>query len=600
MLSKKDFDELKSRIWGLVGFEYDGELEFTHFDGVRVLFKNGKATLGGVSRAQAARALFLFAMERSRGSDDIDIAQKPRFERLGVMLDLAVPMTAEGIIKYMEHMAALGFNYLLMYMETAFEVKEYPFMGYMRGGYSKEELQRIDAEGEKLGIEVVPGIQTLGHLQNYLRWRAAAPIKENSECLLVDCPESYTFIESLIRTVSDTFKTRRVFIGMDEAHGMGLGAYLKDHPYPDRMELFTRHLKRVNDICRKYGREPMVASDMPFRLGGDGFSDDYDPKSIIPETVSDAAEGIQMCYWEYYKTNYETYDFNLRRHKDLFKKSPLAFWGGVWVLDNHLMNMPHTLRTSVPALHACLDNGVQDVLASVWGSAKNTNLEQSIPGLPVFSEYCYQGYDCTEDHIYRAAEYLTGLSRRFIEAVSEFHLGRPNSVKPGSRLIWTDILYGGLLRMSLNFDEAKERFTGALKIIEAEPAAKEPVLSEFAALLFRAAIVKCDILKNIRVRYKEKDLGYLKTLSCETIPALLPIYERIGELMTTLYLRSTKPFGVENVQILYAGMTARLKFAAQRLNDFAEGKISRIEELEGEILDEGPTAWLTANAHIYT
>ncbi len=597
MLSTLEINEIKNRVFDLVKFSFDGNIEVTDFDGVKVKYEDGTAVLGCITKSQLARCFFLLAMNISKGCDKIDIEQKPCFKELGVMLSMQAPLKVDFVINYMTCMAALGYTYIWLYMETTYEVKEYPFFGYMKGRYTEDDLRKIDKAGEILGIECIPCIQTFGHLSDYLRWPAAGPVKENAECLLPECEETYKFIEALIKTVSGIFKTRKVHIGFDETRGMGLGRYLINHDYPDRTALFCSHLVRVKEICFKYGLQPAMWSDMPFRLGGDGHSDEYDEKSVIPPIVSEAAAGVDMVFWDYYNSTYEPYDKCLRRHLELFPDSKITFAGGVWVLDNHIMNMPHTLNATIPAMQACIDNGIENVNATIWGNASNTNTDQSIHGLPAFSEFCYRGRDCTREDIYEVMEYLTKMSREFVEAISVFHLGYKNSLKLGSRLIWTDILYEKL-RFNLDYRWAKEELSKALPVIREADVTVDPIFQEYCILLFKAAIIKCDILGGLRKAYKKGDKHFVSKVTNEYIPELMPLYEKIGDIKAHLWLRSTTPFGVEAIQIQYAGMIARLKFAKDRLSQYLKGDIDIIEELEQEILDEGYIDWLGDDNHI--
>lgn len=597
MFTLQEINEIKERIFKQVKFTFDGEINVEEFDGVKVYYEDGTAVLGYTTKSQLARCFFLLALEISSGKEKINIEQKPCFKDLGVMLSMQTPLKVDFVINYMTCMAALGYTYIWLYMETSYEVKEYPFFGYMKGRYTAEDLKKIDEEGEKLGIEVIPCIQTFGHLSDYLRWPAAGTVKENAECLLPDCEETYKFIEALVRTVSGIFKTRKIHIGFDETRGMGLGRYLINHDYPDRTELFCSHLVRVKEICFKYGLKPAMWSDMPFRLGGDGHSDEYDEKSVIPPIVSEATAGVDMVFWDYYNSTYEPYDKTLKRHLELFPDSEVVFAGGVWVLDNHIMNMPHTLNATIPAMQACIDNGIQNVNATIWGNASNTNLDQSIHGLAAFSEFCYLGRDCTRDDIYKVMEYLTKMSREFIEAISVFHLGYKNSLKLGSRLIWTDVLYEKM-RFNLNYKWAKKMLSEALPTIKEADVSVDPIFKEYCIKLFEAAIIKCDVLGGLRSAYKHGDKEFVRKVCENYIPELIPLYERIGDIKAHLWMRSTTPFGVESIQIQYAGMISRLKFAIERLTQYLNGEISVVEELEQEILDEGYVDWLGDNAHI--
>ena len=42
--------------------------------------------------------------------------------------------------KYIDNIAALGFNMLMLYTEDVYEMPEYPRFGYMRGRYTKDEI----------------------------------------------------------------------------------------------------------------------------------------------------------------------------------------------------------------------------------------------------------------------------------------------------------------------------------------------------------------------------------------------------------------------------------------------------------------------------
>ena len=71
-------------------------------------------------------------------------------------------------------MALMGYTQLMMYTEDTYTVDTQPFFGYLRGRYSVQELQQLDRFAQRLGIELVPCIQTLGHMERFLHWQKAA------------------------------------------------------------------------------------------------------------------------------------------------------------------------------------------------------------------------------------------------------------------------------------------------------------------------------------------------------------------------------------------------------------------------------------------
>ena len=91
------------------------------------------------------------------------------------------------------------------------------------------------------------------------------------------------------------FASRRINIGMDEAHMVGLGKYLDKHGFTDRISLLSEHLRRVLSIAKKYGFRPMMWSDMFFRLAGGGVYG-TEGKNELPENVSRLSRKVSTLY----------------------------------------------------------------------------------------------------------------------------------------------------------------------------------------------------------------------------------------------------------------------------------------------------------------
>ncbi len=168
------------------------------------------------------------------------------------------------------HLALMGFTSFMLYTEDTYEVPEYPFFGYLRGRFSQNELKEIDAYALQFGIEMIPCMQVLAHLEGTLRWKSFNNIIDVGDILLIGEEKNYEFIEAMIKSCRNCFHTNRIHIGMDEAHQMGNGKYMSLHGYRDKSELFLEHLDRVVKICEKYDFKPMIWSDMFFRIAFDG------------------------------------------------------------------------------------------------------------------------------------------------------------------------------------------------------------------------------------------------------------------------------------------------------------------------------------------
>jgi len=159
-----------------------------------------------------------------------------KFDRLGMMLDCSRNgiLTVVSVKKYMDILAKLGYNCLMLYTEDTYEIEGQPFFGYLRGRYTQAELKELDAYGAEKGIELIPCIQTLAHLNAIVRWNAYKPFTDTDDILLSDDGRTYALIEDMFSALENCFTSRVVNIGMDEAHMVGLGKHLDRCGYEDR------------------------------------------------------------------------------------------------------------------------------------------------------------------------------------------------------------------------------------------------------------------------------------------------------------------------------------------------------------------------------
>ncbi len=590
---------IKDEIFKLFDFNYSGKIEVFKEECLTINANEFNARIGCLQKSELARGLFLIAMELSSGKKEVFIKQKRHFNQLGVMLDLSrgAVYTMEAVKKFLAYMAALGMNELLMYLEDIYEVKEYPYFGYMRGRYTKEEIQEIDRYAQRLGIELIPCVQTLGHLRTYLKWIEADPVKDTADVLLVGEEKTYDFIRTLVKTLSEMFTSRRIHVGMDEAHSMGQGKYSKLHKEINVKQMFIDHLNRVKQICSEEGLSVTIWSDMLFRIcGGEGgANEEYDPNSVITADVSKCVEGVNLSYWDYYRTNQDEYEGIIKRHQRF--ETDLSFAGAVWTWDGYLPNFRYTFDTMHPALKACLSCNVSEVYATMWGSnGTDTDYMQAVSGLPIFSEYCYLGEDCTHDDITRVSAFLTGANEEILDSVSDFFGGLDGAVRLGERLVDADLLFE-ILRYPVDYLETARMLKNALYSLKKYP--NNP-LATHGALLVEIAMEKCNIFSKLRSSYKAGEKETLEEITFKKLPYIIELYDAFFESYEQIMERNRKPFGTEVIQIRFAGIAKRLLYAKKKLESYLEGKIDIIPELEEKILSNEKIKWQPSQTYMQT
>lgn len=593
-----DFNYIKKTVFDTVDFKENIEIDFYDYDGVAVEFENGKARIGGNKPERIARGCFLLAMNISENKKSFKITEKPVFDTLGVMLDCSRNgvTTVDATKKYIDCMATLGFNMLLLYTEDTYEVPERPRFGYMRGRYTEAELKEISTYGDKMGVELVPHIQTLGHLDQYLKWsRAGAPdyndehiyqMTDTGGVLLCDSDETYKFIEEMISACRRAFTSNKIHLGMDEAYSMGLGQYKKLHGDCNRVEVMTRHLKRVVEIAKKYDFEPMTYSDMFIKLADDNSN--YCGKGAgFSNNLAEQLPDCEIVYWNYYRDYQEIYDEMLEKHLSLGQK--VSFYGGVGTWFGFVPHARFTLRHTYPALKSCIEHNIKSVVATAWaGGGAETNFFLANTLLPIYSEYCYRGIECPMEHIKNVSEYFTKIKYSDTEIIADFNYDTeftPEKYVYGKRIFYGDVLYDLAINSDIAYEAVEKYTNGASRMAELmDLGDKNYDAYNYYYLLFSICKLKADLAQNLRKAYKANDREYLNKATYEILPDTIELFEQFRIVYKAQWESTFKPFGYEVMSFRIGGCMARLLDAINVLDKYLAGEISKIDELEAETM----------------
>ena len=358
--------------------------------GLDVKGENGNYSISYGIIPDFCRGLCVLLDKIKKGENTFEWKEARLIEKCGIMADVSrnAVLKVSAVKDVISKIARMGMDTFMLYMEDTYKIKDYEYFGYMRGAYTEDELREIDDYAKAFGVEVVPCIQTLAHLSTTLRWQYADGMKDTGDVLLVDEPKTYEFIESMIKTLSKSLSSERIHIGMDEAWGLGTGAYRRKHGEVNKLEMVSRHLNRVVEILHKYGKKPMRLGDMFFRLASK-TGEYYDMNVEVPENIIKALpEDVVLAYWDYYSEDEETYCSMTKAFGQMQRR--LAFFGGVWTWNGISVNYERTFRTMIPAFKACHKYGMNEIYATLWGdNGGETSIYTSLLGLQFFAENVY-------------------------------------------------------------------------------------------------------------------------------------------------------------------------------------------------------------------
>lgn len=512
------------------------------------------------------------------------------FRRFGIMLDVSRNgvLKVEQVKSLIDDMQKMGYNCLELYMEDTYEIEGEPFFGYLRGRYTGAELKEIDAYAVARGIELIPCIQTLAHFTALVRHAAYKDIVDVNDILLIDEPKTYALIDKIFKTLAENFTSRLVNIGMDEAHMVGLGKYLTRFGFADRTQLLLRHLNKVADIAKKYGFKAHMWSDMFFRLlqGGTYGTDGIQFSKEIADKIPD---NVELIYWDYYHVDKAYYDKQFAAHKTLGENTWFA--GGAWAWNGFAPLNWFSLKTMKPAMESAREQGVNDVLITIWGdNGRECSHLALLPSLYAIKQYGEGNFD--EQSIKRGFAQTFGVAyddfmlldipnRLPIEITDQF--GNATWYQPSKVLLYADPFMG-------IFDKEVEE-VGDIPYGEyAKQLEEAKGRSGKYAYLFDMMQKLCEVLASkatlgIRTRkaYAEKDKTALTALVDEYALAADKV-DKFHAAFYTVWHSECKPQGWEIQDARLGGLKQRLSTCRSRLIAYLGGSIDKIPELEEEIL----------------
>ncbi len=561
------------------------QLEKTQ-EGLQVVYTKDVASLAYQLKTEFFRGLGLL-VEAIQEGKDARITEQPAFTSLTYMQDNSrnAVSSIPAVKKLIRQLSLMGYHSLMLYTEDTFEIENYPYFGYQRGRFSTEELKELVAYGESFGVQLIPCIQTLAHLNAIFQWNEFHDIRDVGDILLCNHPKTYELIEAMIRTCAEYFVSRRINIGMDEAEMLGLGRYLKQNGYTQPADIMSKHLKKVLEICDKYGMKAMMWSDMFFKMLPNN-TDYYSLTADITDQIKDKIpSNVELVYWDYYSRDKAKYDSMLERHKLL--SDQICFAGGAWKWQGFAPLLQHSLKISRLALQSCKEHGIKEIIVTGWGDngAETSNFTVG-PVLQLYAEICYTGSG-EEQFIRKRLQTCTHMNYQDYLELDSLNLTPDNpspgriSVGPAKYIFYQDVLQG-LYDKHIDEETYPEHFRRCYATLSqiAEKENEYSYLFDTLAKLAHVLELKCDMGIRLKRAYDSKDHGELERIAESECRELLDRIEIFQKALHKQWHLENKPFGFDVQDIRIGGLKERLRAVSRAVEPYLQGRICRIEELE--------------------
>ena len=539
-----------------------------HFcdDGIEIVYS---------SISQRNRALLALT---TTTHDDVEISV---VKDLGVMVDCsrnAVPkvMTLKKLIRYLSFM---GYTFLGLYMEDTLKIDGEPYIGYQRGAYTVKDIQELDIYAQQYGIELRPYVQTLAHLNQIVRYEEYQKMIDVDDILLVGSSRTHTYLENLFRTLDKAFHSRKVNIGMDEAFMLGLGKYLTEHGYQNRLEIMNQHLQTVREIASKYNFELQMWSDMFFRLAANGSYYNLSQEQIQKINVP---EGMNLAYWDYYSTDVHHYSDNLKLHKNLSQN--ISFVGGAWKWTGFIPHNRYSIHACKAAIQACVEHRINEIAFACWGDdgAESSHFAV-LPTLFVNANEVYGNHMSN-----KCFEVLTGIPIETFLAIDEVNpcikdgLSHNNASK---YFLYNDLLQG--IFDSVAKAEMIDEIQSVLPKISNVSNTTSDLYYYFDTVkaLIEVLEIKLNLGNEIYHAYKQNDLQAFDKIVNQILPELIKRIETFYDAFKQQWHLENRNQGFEVQTIRLGGLKQRVIDVREQLLAYQKGEVTKIDELEEEHLD---------------
>lgn len=302
--------------------------------------------------------------------DDLFGATTPAVAIRGVHLDLkGTPPTFERLLRLLEVFAACRYNAVLVEWEDTF-----PWTADMRFRcetcYTARQVVAFREAAERLGLEVIPLVQCLGHMENPLGVRGYEHLREvpaAADVLNPLAPGARDLVSSMVDDQLAAFPgLRHLHLGGDEAWSFGTHpdtkAFIEAH---GKGALYLHHIEPILDHLIAHGVRPILWHDMM--------------KDWEPEALRRLAAKADLCVWGYHGHPDTTeYHFNTK-YIQRFADHGVRMWGATAYKGAAGHN------TDLPATDLHRDNaaawaevaarfGMRGVFATAWSRYSTHNV----------------------------------------------------------------------------------------------------------------------------------------------------------------------------------------------------------------------------------
>lgn len=283
---------------------------------------------------------------------------------IGWMMDVAREQSPSRarLLTWIERTAAHGFHALGLYLEHRYAYPSAPWSADP-AALTPADARAVTAAGRSCGVRVIPFLNTLGHMEGFLRAEGGQHLAEGGrKWSLQICPsrrECVEFARGLVQDALEAFDDEWVHLGGDEAYQLGECPLCAARAASiGRAGLYAEHYA---DLCRwtlDRGRRPCLWADMLL---------------AHPEALERIPRQTLLFDWQYEKDPAPSTQALRGRGFDVICCPSVHSYDAAWCLP------ALTWRNVEEHRAAAERHGALGVLLTTWELTYFTNYESILP-----------------------------------------------------------------------------------------------------------------------------------------------------------------------------------------------------------------------------
>lgn len=345
---------------GVIHFIHDVNLEHEAYilevtdQGIQIASSSASGSLYG-----------LYTLYQLLNQDDIyemEIEDFPDLKIRGIMIDISrnkIP-TMDQMMEMISEFSFMKINHLQFYVEGfSFYIKSLPAGEYLTP-MTIEEFCYLQDYAAKLGIDLVPNMNGLGHMTDWLSLEEYKHLAEKEDGFIawghhfkastlnpLD-PSSLKLVKTMYRELLSQSQSEYFNMNLDEPFELGQGKSKEECDRTSKVKVYLDYVTKLSDFVKKYDKEPMMWGDVVVNH---------------PEAFQSIPKNVILCDWGY-DFDYPFKDHGLALHRN---QVPFLLAPGTSSWNSFASRNKDMKETTFQACIAAKQSDGLGVMTTDWG-----------------------------------------------------------------------------------------------------------------------------------------------------------------------------------------------------------------------------------------